>query len=62
VLCRWKDRKSPDDVSDSTIDEARTMKQRALSVAIGVFTFAVIELEKWLRFHARGRPHSTGAN
>ena len=26
-------------------------------VAIGVFTFAVVELEKWLRFHANDRPH-----
>ena len=25
-------------------------------VAIGVFTFAVVELEKWLRFHANDRP------
>ena len=31
-------------------------------VAIGVFTFAVVELEKWLRFHARSRPHSAAAN
>ena len=31
-------------------------------VAIGVFTFAVVELEKWLRFHALGRPHSAAAN